>query len=72
MTSREKQQEEFVRDYERELLALAVAHHWGSKGFELKNWASKLLPDGYQCPEEETYAELQNALQYLQWEGKTA
>lgn len=62
---REEQVTEFFVEHESELLALAIARNWGPKGFELKGWTVKLLPDGYACPEEETYAELSNALDYL-------
>ena len=63
---RERQIAQFFSDYKSELLKIALFLHWGSVGFELKNWCISLLPDGFECPPSETYAELQNALRYWQ------
>ena len=68
MRIRRQQEKDFFRDHEKTLLSIAITRNWGAKGFELKGWAERLLPDGYRYPEEETYAELLNALQYLQGE----
>ena len=58
MTTREAQRNEFFRKYERQLLTIAIARNWNRKGFELKEWERHLLPDGYACPERETYDSL--------------
>ena len=54
MTERGEQECEFLVDHEEEMMAIAKARNWGSKGFELKGWVIRLLPDGYRCPAEET------------------
>jgi len=64
MTERDRQQQEFFAEHERDLLTIARQLHWEQPGRELHNWTVHLLPDGYACPEDETYAELLNALQY--------
>ncbi len=66
--NRTTQIDQFGRDQEPELLLLARAFNWGSPGFELTNWVQRLLPDGFECPEDETYEELRNALQA--WQDK--
>lgn len=60
--TRAQQEQEFLAQHEGEMLTLALAFHWNQPGYELHSWQVRLLPDGYECPPDGTYAELLNAL----------
>jgi hypothetical protein len=61
MDERHEQEDEFFEDHQARLLAISKAFRWNQPGCEFHEWGVHLLPDGYQCPEDETYAELSNA-----------
>lgn len=63
-TARETQMAEFFKKHGREIECLAHDAGWLPRPGSSMELDVFLLPDGFSCPEEETYAELFNALQF--------
>lgn len=62
MSDRTALSEQFFQDHAPRILHVSTAFRWTAPGEEYHNWARHLLPDGFECPEEDTYEELTNAL----------